>query len=96
MKMSRTNLRLGLNPEPEKPKINILCFDISHFSQTLQFFVCSGAVFVLFILYGYMQELIFTIEGFQPFGWYLTLVQFGFYTIFGLVETRIRNITSRT
>ncbi|XP_044269597.1 adenosine 3'-phospho 5'-phosphosulfate transporter 2 [Tribolium madens] len=94
--MSRNNLRGGLNPEPDTPKISILCLDITHFSQPIQFFICSGAVFVFFILYGYMQELIFTIDGFQPFGWYLTLVQFGFYSVFGLVETRIRNITSRS
>ncbi|RZC40279.1 adenosine 3'-phospho 5'-phosphosulfate transporter [Asbolus verrucosus] len=93
--MSRNNLRLGLDPEPEKPRIAILCLDISNRSQTVQFFICSGAVFVFFILYGYMQELIFTIEGFHHYGWYLTLVQFGYYTVFGLIETRIRNITSR-
>ncbi|KAJ3663243.1 hypothetical protein Zmor_007547 [Zophobas morio] len=93
--MSRGNLRLGMDPEPEKPKITIICFDITNQSQTVQFFICSSAVFLFFILYGYMQELIFTIEGFQPFGWYLTLIQFGYYTLFGLVETRLRNITSR-
>jgi adenosine 3'-phospho 5'-phosphosulfate transporter B3 len=94
--MSRGNVRLGLDPEPEKPRVTILCLDVTHRSQTVQFGICCSAVFAFFILYGYMQELIFTIEGFQPFGWYLTLVQFGFYTLFGLVETRIKNITSRT
>lgn len=93
--MSHTNPRMGLNPEPERPKISILFIDITHHTQLVQFAICTSAVFVFFILYGYMQELIFTIEDFQPYGWYLTLVQFGFYTIFGLVETRIRNITSR-
>lgn len=28
-------------------------------------------------------------EGFKPFGWYLTLVQFGFYSIFGLIELQL-------
>lgn len=28
-------------------------------------------------------------EGFKPFGWYLTLVQFGFYSMFGLVELQL-------
>ena len=32
------------------------------------------------------QELIFRLEEFRPYGWYLTLVQFGCYIIFGLVE----------
>lgn len=35
------------------------------------------------------QELIFSVEGFKPFGWYLTLVQFGFYSLFGLVELQL-------
>lgn len=36
-----------------------------------------------------LQELIFSVEGFKPFGWYLTLVQFGFYSMFGLVELQL-------
>ncbi|XP_050508634.1 adenosine 3'-phospho 5'-phosphosulfate transporter 2-like [Diabrotica virgifera virgifera] len=84
-----------LNPEPVKPKHSILCLDISPYTQTIQFFLCTCAVFLFFLLYGYMQELIFTIDGFQHYGWFLTLVQFGYYSIFGLIETRIRGITSR-
>lgn len=87
--------RFLLNPEPEKPKNSILCLDISNFSKTIQFFLCCIAVFFFFLLYGYIQELIFTIDGFQPYGWFLTLVQFGFYSVFGLVETQIRNVSSR-
>lgn len=86
---------LELDPQPEKPRSSILCLDISNFGQTTQFLLCSAAVFVFYLLYGYMQELIFTIKGFKPFGWYLTLVQFGFYTVFGLVETKIRGIHTR-
>lgn len=81
--------------EPEKPKVRLLCLDLSHFSQTVQFLTCSAAVFVFFLLYGYMQELIFTLEGFQPYGWFLTLVQFGFYSIFGLVEKYATHVTTR-
>lgn len=66
--------------------IYLLYYDISWCSQKVQFLLCSAAVFILFILYGYMQELIFTYEGFKPFGWYLTLIQFAFYTIFSLME----------
>lgn len=84
-------------PDPglEKPKISILCLDISKQSQTVQFVICASAVFGFFILYGYLQELIFTIEGFKPFGWYLTLVQFACYSVFGFVEIEIRNIGKR-
>ena len=31
------------------------------------------------------QELIFKLEGFKPFGWYLTLVQFACYTVIGVI-----------
>ena len=33
-----------------------------------------------------LQEWIFRIEGFKPYGWYLTLVQFAFYSLFGIIE----------
>lgn len=42
--------------------------------------------FALFLVYGYLQELIFTLDGFKPYGWFLTLVQFFYYTVFGFVE----------
>lgn len=78
-----------------KPTVKILCFNLTNQSQTMQFLLCCVAVFFFFLLYGYMQELIFTLEGFQPYGWYLTLVQFLCYTIFGLLEKLISNVQSR-
>ncbi|CAH1155323.1 unnamed protein product [Phaedon cochleariae] len=90
-----TSKRGMLNPEPIKQKISILCLDISDFNKTVQFALCTGAVFLFFLLYGYMQELLFTIDGFQAYGWYLTLVQFGFYSVFGLVETKVRSVGAR-
>lgn len=84
-----------LDPEPEKPKLSILCIDITYFGKTTQFVLCTGAVFIFFLLYGYMQELIFTIDGFKPYGWFLTLVQFSYYSIFGFIEISARRVTSR-
>lgn len=84
-----------LNPEPNQPKITVLCIDISYFGKTTQFILCTAAVFIFFLLYGYMQELIFTIDGFKPYGWFLTLVQFFYYSIFGLIEVNARKNTSR-
>lgn len=78
-----------------KPKIQILCIDITSFHQNTQFIFCTLAVFVFFLLYGYMQELLFTLEGFQPFGWYLTLVQFAYYTLFGTIETYAKHVSNR-
>lgn len=86
---------LDLAPLPEKPRTSILCLDITDFSTTAQFLLCSSAVFVFYLLYGYMQELIFTMQDFKPYGWYLTVVQFAYYTVFGLIETRIRGIRKR-
>lgn len=41
------------------------------------------------ILCVFWQELIFSMEGFKSYGWYLTLVQFAFYSIFGLIELQL-------
>lgn len=81
--------------KPSKVKIEVLYCDLTEYSDKAQFLICSAAVFVLYVIYGYLQELIFTIEGFKPYGWYLTLVQFGFYSIFGYADrfakrTRVR------
>ena len=42
---------------------------------------------IIYLNFSPFQELIFSLEGFQPFGWYLTLVQFACYGIFGIVES---------
>lgn len=88
-------MSLNLKDEPEQPKVQILCFDLSKHTKTVQFLLCSTAVFVFFLLYGYVQELIFTIPGFQPYGWFLTLVQFGLYSIYGLCEKYASHVTAR-
>lgn len=79
----------GKNSDPEELKI--LCFNLTYYNKTTQFICCCTGVFVLYLLYGYMQELIFTLEGFKPFGWFLTLIQFFYYILFGLFERKIEN-----
>lgn len=69
--------------------IRVLGINLSKFQKPVQFFICVTGVFVFYLIYGYLQELIFSVEGFKPFGWYLTLVQFGFYSMFGLVELQL-------
>ncbi|XP_053570706.1 adenosine 3'-phospho 5'-phosphosulfate transporter 2 isoform X2 [Bombina bombina] len=69
--------------------IRVLGINLSQFQKHTQFFICVCGVFVFYLIYGYLQELIFSVEGFKPFGWYLTLVQFAFYSIFGLVELQL-------
>ncbi|XP_039380977.1 adenosine 3'-phospho 5'-phosphosulfate transporter 2 isoform X2 [Mauremys reevesii] len=69
--------------------IIVLGVNLSKFNKPTQFFICVSGVFMFYLIYGYLQELIFSVEGFKPFGWYLTLVQFGFYSIFGLIELQL-------
>ena len=71
--------------------INILCFDISKSSRASQFLILTCATFVFYLLYGYVQELMYKLPDFNKYAWYLTLVQFLFYTIFGFAESNIRN-----
>nr|CAD7446238.1 unnamed protein product [Timema bartmani] len=84
-----------MNSENLNPDLNILAFNIGHLNHTLQFLICCTGVFVFYLVYGYLQELIFTLEGFKPFGWYLTLVQFAYYSVFGYVEMTLRRISGR-
>ncbi|XP_065900020.1 adenosine 3'-phospho 5'-phosphosulfate transporter 2-like isoform X2 [Dysidea avara] len=55
-------------------------------SPLFQLVFSVTGVMVFYLLYGYVQEWIFHIDGFKPYGWYLTLVQFGCYSIFGVSE----------
>lgn len=89
------SVKINIETNEEKHKITLLYVDISNLNQTVQFLLCSGAVFVFYILYGYTQELIFTQDGFQPYGWFLTLVQFGFCTIFGFFEKAVTHVPER-
>lgn len=78
----------------EKPTSNlkVLCFTFSNLSPKSEFLVCCALVFLFYLVYGYIAELIFTLDGVS--GWYITLVQFLCYTTFGLFENarRERNV----
>lgn len=69
----------------------VLCFTFRNLSAKTEFLICCGLVFVYYLIYGYLAELIFTLEGVS--GLYITLVQFLFYTIFGLFENARRERT---
>lgn len=80
----------GMSPHIKSvEELRVLGINLSSFSPPTQFLICVMGVFVFYLIYGYLQELIFSLEGFKPFGWYLTLVQFGFYSAFGLVELQL-------
>lgn len=71
--------------------IRILGIDLTNYSPTTRFLLCCAGVFFFYLLYGYLQELIFTLKGFEPYGWFLTLIQFFYYSIFGLIEINLTN-----
>lgn len=77
--------------EKEREEVKIFCFDLTYYNNTTQFLLCCAGVFVLYLVYGYLQELIFTLEGFKPYGWFLTLIQFFYYIIFAMMERGIEN-----
>ncbi|KAG8237805.1 hypothetical protein J437_LFUL002413 [Ladona fulva] len=79
----------------EKSETKLLWFSISEYSSYAQFLLCCSAVFVFYLMYGYLQELIFTLEGFKPYGWYLTLVQFAYYSAFGWTERKLQHSSER-
>nr|XP_053635263.1 adenosine 3'-phospho 5'-phosphosulfate transporter 2-like [Cherax quadricarinatus]XP_053635264.1 adenosine 3'-phospho 5'-phosphosulfate transporter 2-like [Cherax quadricarinatus] len=86
-KSSSVSVTLGETlGQPKKNVVELFGFPVSRLPPTPQFIFLSTAVFIFYIAYGYMLELIFTLEGMQPHGWYLTLVQFAFYTIFALLQ----------
>ncbi|CAG5115130.1 unnamed protein product [Candidula unifasciata] len=75
--------------------LKLWCFDLSYMSRSWQFMTLTALTFAFYLIYGYMQELIFKLEGFQPFGWYLTLVQFAYYTVFGVAELQLKEDKKR-
>jgi solute carrier family 35 (adenosine 3'-phospho 5'-phosphosulfate transporter), member B3 len=70
--------------EVSRSNLKILCFAIENLSPKSEFLICCGLVFVYYLLYGYIAELIFTLDGVS--GWFITLIQFFFYAIFGIIE----------
>lgn len=67
----------------------VLGFALDSLPKAAQFFICCGGVFLFYLIYGYVQEWIFR-TGMKPFGWYLTLVQFAWYSVFGTCQTSLQ------
>jgi len=87
----KSELKIEIEGVPEgRTHVEVLCFDLVYFTKPAQFVILSAGVFFFYLLYGYYQELIFSLPGFTGYGWYLTLIQFGYYSIFGKIEMLIR------
>lgn len=76
-------------------RVFIIGIDITHLPGWLQFCILSIGVFVFYLGYGYMQELIFQLDGMKPFGWYLTLVQFIIYSMYAFAIQKLCYTGSR-
>lgn len=87
--------QMGVGRRQDELEFKILCLDLRVFPGYVQFLLCCAAVFVFYVAYGYCQELIFTVEGFKPYGWHLTLMQFAFYSIFGVMEVGLKEDRQR-
>uniref|UniRef100_A0A2C9LTE5 Adenosine 3'-phospho 5'-phosphosulfate transporter 2 n=1 Tax=Biomphalaria glabrata TaxID=6526 RepID=A0A2C9LTE5_BIOGL len=95
--VNTTSIKMSEDPSGKTAKetIYLWCFDLTNLSRTWQFMVLTSLTFIFYLVYGYMQELIFKLEGFEPFGWYLTLVQFAYYTFFGVAELQVKEDKQR-
>lgn len=91
--ISISNGGSGGNSDGRKELV-VLGIALDSLPKSAQFFVCCGGVFVFYLIYGYVQEWIFR-TGMKPFGWYLTLVQFAWYSIFGIFETSFKKDKTR-
>ncbi|CAL1536027.1 unnamed protein product [Lymnaea stagnalis] len=92
-----TKIKMPEDPSGKETRevLRLWCFNLSYISRTWQFLILTSLTFAFYLVYGYMQELIFKLEGFRPFGWYLTLVQFAYYTLFGVAELQLRDDKTR-
>ncbi len=75
--------------------IDFLCFDLARLPRSILFIFLTIITFVFFLVYGYMQELLYQLPGFENYSWYLTLVQFLLYSCFAFLESYIRNDRKR-
>ncbi|VIO92558.1 Uncharacterized protein BM_BM4374 [Brugia malayi] len=68
-------------------EITLLGTVITFRSKRLQFIILCCAVFVFYIIYGFLQELMFKVDGMELYGWHLTLIQFLIYSIMAQLES---------
>ena len=79
----------------EQEKIDLLCFNLHNSSKSSLFIILTFVTFSFFLIYGYLQELMFKLHGFEKYSWFLTLVQFFFYSCFSYGESYIKQVPER-
>lgn len=85
-------IELNIKGELRKKSFGIT---LDNFNYSTQLCICVAAIFSLYIGYGYCQEWIFQDEKLKQAGIFVTLIQFFFYTIFGLLEKSCSRIVGR-
>jgi adenosine 3'-phospho 5'-phosphosulfate transporter B3 len=87
----KSELKLDIESITEgRSEVNVMCFDLVYFTRPAQFVILATGVFFFYFLYGYFQEIVFSLPGFSSYGWYLTLIQFAYYSVFGKIEMVLR------
>ena len=66
----------------------IVLVDVAALSPNMQLMVCSGSVLVLYLLFGLCQEFLVKVKYGDTKGWYITFIQFSYYTSFALAQRR--------
>ncbi|XP_018010221.1 adenosine 3'-phospho 5'-phosphosulfate transporter 2 isoform X2 [Hyalella azteca] len=97
-KSSAVSIRL-LDDELDKEKENVpslLGLPLVQFSTTVRFIICSVAIFIFYVLYGCMLEFVFRVEGLRDHGWFVTLIQFGYYSLFAVMQLAVSRQSVRT
>ncbi|XP_067936325.1 adenosine 3'-phospho 5'-phosphosulfate transporter 2-like isoform X1 [Watersipora subatra] len=64
----------------------LLCLDISRLNRVSQFLLSTALVLASFLIYGYILEMTFHLEGMKEYSWYFTMLEFLQFSIFGLGE----------
>ena len=87
----KSELKIDIEGLPKgKSNVDVLCFNLVYFTRSAQFVILSVGIFPFYLLCGYHQELIFSLPGFSGYGWYLTLIQFGYHILFGKIKMLLR------
>eukprot|EP00033_Pygsuia_biforma_P000624 GCRY01000735.1.p1 GENE.GCRY01000735.1~~GCRY01000735.1.p1 ORF type:complete len:388 (+),score=93.35 GCRY01000735.1:157-1320(+) len=78
----------------EDQSTTIWGFCVDQYPPRIQFLILVTGVFVNYLFFGYMQELIFRQPGFK-FGTYLTFFQFALYAFFAFADRKVVNEKGR-
>eukprot|EP01006_Ploeotia_vitrea_P045194 TRINITY_DN66919_c5_g1_i3.p1 TRINITY_DN66919_c5_g1~~TRINITY_DN66919_c5_g1_i3.p1 ORF type:complete len:338 (+),score=-13.42 TRINITY_DN66919_c5_g1_i3:74-1087(+) len=75
-------------------EVFLLSLPLHKYSPILQFSICTVGVVVFYLVYAYLQELVFTYEGFH-YGFFLTFFQFCGYATLAGIHRVMRGETKR-